>query len=270
MTTVRLTLDTAKPQDRIETVACRQGDTGTVIRAEILEDGEPYDFEGSKYLEFSCVRRDGSWVRVSDGCTQAGAPNVWDCALPAEATACDGLANTCYFTVRDSSDEAFRDSTQRFAIRFDASATATARLTHYSDQVDKLIASADSIVGAWEFEQSRERAAFEDAQEERGEAFAQSEAGRMSDHDACEAAHEERLDDMAEWWREASGTVDETNRLVRENVKVTADNSAKVAALWGAVFAQVTGNPFTATLESLDGWTVRSGIWDGDAGRMVC
>ena len=45
---------------------------------------------------------------------------------------------------------------------------------------------------------------------------------------------------------------------------------AKIATLWDAVFTNITGNPFTVVLSSLDGLTVTAGVWNAAQSRLEC
>lgn len=51
--------------------------------------------------------------------------------------------------------------------------------------------------------------------------------------------------------------------------RVTAAE-AKIATLWDAVFTNITGNPFTVVLSSLDGVTVTAGVWNAAQSRLEC
>ena len=45
---------------------------------------------------------------------------------------------------------------------------------------------------------------------------------------------------------------------------------SKLATLWDAVFTNITGNPFTVVLSSLDGLTVTAGVWNAAQSRLEC
>lgn len=45
---------------------------------------------------------------------------------------------------------------------------------------------------------------------------------------------------------------------------------SKIATLWDAVFTNITGNPFTVVLSSLDGLTVTAGVWNAAQSRLEC
>ena len=194
MATVEMTLDVRKPQECIEKVEGRQGDTATVIRVEVVDGGSPYDFTG-KYLELALIRPDGEWVHVKDGCVREGSTNVWNCTLPVQATAYDGLIKLAYFVVRNTSDEKFRDSTQRFLIDLDASATAEAHLGPYSDQVDRLIREAESIVDAWKAQMKAQQAAYLAAEARRDESYEAAEAERGTRYSQAEARRDKTFSD---------------------------------------------------------------------------
>lgn len=134
MAKVKISLDTIKPQRQIDTIEGRQGETALVIEAAIFFNGDPYDFNG-KTLTLDCAREDQTWVSVTG--VQQGNSNVWDIKLPPELAAADGYWPLCYCTIHGDND--FRDSTNRFAIHLERSATHRASLTNYSDQVDLLI-----------------------------------------------------------------------------------------------------------------------------------
>lgn len=141
MTVIFLDLDTSKPQDKIETVYGRQGDTGITLRVSIFDNGDPYDFT-DKTLTFECARPDGTWGRLYDN-KQIGNSNVWDINLPSQITAQDGLLNTCYCVVRDRNGVI--DSTDRFMIELEKSATFDAKVTNYCDQVDLLVNQIETL-----------------------------------------------------------------------------------------------------------------------------
>lgn len=184
MAIVEIGLDVTKPQEHIEKIEGRQGDTKTIVRAHITDDGEVYDFT-DKYLEFDCIRPDGEWVRITDGCTNQG-NGIWDIELPSQATAYDGLMKLCYCVVKSNTDPKYRESTQRFLVDLDDSSTAEAHLGPYSDQVDRLLLQVDSMLAAWEVEQEREKTAFEAAQTERQEAYTTAEAERDTSYQTAE------------------------------------------------------------------------------------
>lgn len=235
MATVEMTLDVRKPQECIEKVEGRQGDTATVIRVEVVDGGSPYDFTG-KYLELALIRPDGEWVHVKDGCVREGSTNVWNCTLPAQATAYDGLIKLAYFVVRNTSDEKFRDSTQRFLIDLDASATAEAHLGPYSDQVDRLIREAESIVDAWNAQMKAQQAAYLAAEAKRDESYAAAESGRDSKYTQAEARRDKTFSDtqaqrqaafeQAETARQNTFNTNEADRGRRSNEAVQAANQA--------------------------------------------
>lgn len=224
MATVEMTLDVQKPQECIEKVEGRQGDTATVIRVEVVDGGSPYDFTG-KYLELALIRPDGEWVHVKDGCVQEGATNVWNCTLPVQATACDGLIKLAYFVVRNTSDERFRDSTQRFLIDLDASATAEAHLGPYSDQVDRLIREAESIIDAWNAQMKAQQAAYLAAEAKRDESYEAAEAERNSKYATAEQERNTRFE-QSENTRQNTFNTNEADRGRRSNEAVQAANQA--------------------------------------------
>lgn len=224
MATVEMTLDVRKPQECIEKVEGRQGDTATVIRVEVVDGGSPYDFTG-KYLELALIRPDGEWVHVKDGCIREGSTNVWNCTLPVQATAYDGLIKLAYFVVRNTSDEKFRDSTQRFLIDLDASATAEAHLGPYSDQVDRLIREAESIVDAWKAQMKAQQAAYLAAEARRDESYAAAESGRDSKYAQAERDRNARFE-QSETARQQTFNTNEADRGRRSNEAVQAANQA--------------------------------------------
>lgn len=224
MATVEMTLDVRKPQECIEKVEGRRGDTATVIRVEVVDGGSPYDFTG-KYLELALIRPDGEWVHVKDGCVREGATNVWNCTLPVQATAYDGLIKLAYFVVRNTSDEKFRDSTQRFLIDLDASATAEAHLGPYSDQVDRLIREAESIIDAWNAQMKAQQAAYLAAEAKRDESYAAAESGRDSKYAQAERDRNARFE-QAEAARQNTFNANEADRGRRSNEAVQAANQA--------------------------------------------
>ena len=224
MATVEMTLDVQKPQECIEKVEGRQGDTATVIRVEVVDGGSPYDFTG-KYLELALIRPDGEWVHVKDGCVQEGATNVWNCTLPVQATAYDGLIKLAYFVVRNTSDERFRDSTQRFLIDLDASATAEAHLGPYSDQVDRLIREAESIIDAWNAQMKAQQAAYLAAEARRDESYEAAEAERNSKYATAEQERDTRFE-QSENTRQQTFNANESDRGRRSNEAVQAANQA--------------------------------------------
>lgn len=235
MATVEMTLDVRKPQECIEKVEGRQGDTATVIRVEVVDGGSPYDFTG-KYLELALIRPDGEWVHVKDGCVREGSTNVWNCTLPVQATAYDGLIKLAYFVVRNTSDEKFRDSTQRFLIDLDASATAEAHLGPYSDQVDRLIREAESIVDAWKAQMKAQQAAYLAAEARRDESYEAAEAERGTRYSQAEARRDKTFSDtqaqrqtafeQAEAARQQTFNANEADRGRRSNEAVQAANQA--------------------------------------------
>ena len=224
MATVEMTLDVRKPQECIEKVEGRQGDTATVIRVEVVDGGSPYDFTG-KYLELALIRPDGEWVHVKDGCVREGSTNVWNCTLPVQATAYDGLIKLAYFVVRNTSDEKFRDSTQRFLIDLDASATAEAHLGPYSDQVDRLIREAESIVDAWKAQMKAQQAAYLAAEARRDESYEAAEAERGTRYSQAERDRNARFE-QAETARQQTFNTNEADRGRRSNEAVQAANKA--------------------------------------------
>lgn len=224
MATVEMTLDVQKPQECIEKVEGRQGDTATVIRVEVVDGGSPYDFTG-KYLELALIRPDGEWVHVKDGCVQEGSTNVWNCTLPVQATAYDGLIKLAYFVVRNTSNEKFRDSTQRFLIDLDASATAEAHLGPYSDQLDRLIREAESIIDAWNAQMKAQQAAYLAAEAERGTRYSQAEAKRDKAFSDTQAQRQTAFE-QAEAARQQTFNTNEADRGRRSNEAVQAANQA--------------------------------------------
>lgn len=224
MATVEITLDVQKPQECIEKVEGRQGDTATVIRVEVVDGGSPYDFTG-KYLELALIRPDGEWVHVKDSCVREGATNVWNCTLPVQATAYDGLIKLAYFVVRNTSDEKFRDSTQRFLIDLDASATAEAHLGPYSDQVDRLIREAESIIDAWNAQMKAQQAAYLAAEARRDESYEAAEAKRDTRYSQAERDRNARFE-QSETARQNTFNQNEADRGKRSNEAVQAANQA--------------------------------------------
>lgn len=250
MATIDITLDVAKPQECIEKIVGRRGDTGTVVRATILEDGAPYDFTG-RYAELALIRPDGWWVHLRDGVLQEGTTNVWTVELPIEATAYDGLVKLAYFVVRDEEDEEFRDSTQRFLIELDQSVTAEAHFGPYSDQVDKLIREAESVLDAFEAQMQRQEQEFqaaqaarqqayvaaeaardelyEEAEDERQQSYTTAESARESEHDQAQQQREAEFDqaqqDRADDYEQA-----EAARQEESDAATSAANAAAAAA----------------------------------------
>lgn len=224
MSTVEMTLDVQKPQECIEKVEGRRGDTATVIRVEVVDGGSPYDFTG-KYLELALIRPDGEWVHVKDGCVREGSTNVWNCTLPVQATAYDGLIKLAYFVVRNTSDEKFRDSTQRFLIDLDASATAEAHLGPYSDQVDRLIREAESIIDAWNAQMKAQQTAYLAAEANRDESYEAAEAERNSKYATAEQERNTRFE-QSENTRQQTFNTNEADRGRRSNEAVQAANQA--------------------------------------------
>lgn len=196
MATIDIALDVTKPVHDIAPIFGRQGDTATVIRATILNDGEPYDFSG-KYLEFAMVRpgeKSTNWIHIRDGVVQEGDTNVWNVTLPAESTANDGLTKLAYFVVRDEADDGYRDSTERFTISFDESATHTVKVTYYSDTVDRLIKECELLVEAWEAQMQAQQEAFQQAQDQRDHTFLASETSRAQAFQASESQRAQTFD----------------------------------------------------------------------------
>lgn len=146
MATVDLTLDTSRPQGQLLRVDARQGDTALVLRLSIESDGDYYDFAG-KYLEVAFASRTGTWSRVSNG-QREGNSNVWTVPVPEQVTANRGTL-LCYACIRNSADDSFRDSTQRFELHLEPSATYNADITDYSDEVDKLIRELETLLGTY-------------------------------------------------------------------------------------------------------------------------
>ncbi len=246
----------------------RQGERDSeVIRAAIMDDGAPADLSGLAAV-FNCITPGGNVVS-DDACTVEG--NVVTYVVSEHVAATSGLIRLAYFDL--VSEDAYRDSTEGMLITVSPSNSSCVPQDYYSTLAQLTSQYYAAINGAKE--QTANHALL----------FGEAERGRAESHAAEEARHEAWLQEaqadldawfsltrskVDAWYEEEDGKLDSVLKLVRENVKATADNSAKVSALWGAVFAQVTGNPFTASLESLDGFTVRSGVWDGDAGRLVC
>lgn len=228
MAVTDLTLDTAKPQDRIEMVTGRQGDTATVIRVTVLNNGDAYDFDG-KYLEFAMVRPKGDakveWIHLKEAVVQEGSTNVWNCTLPEAATAYDGLAKLCYFVVRSKTDESFRDSTQRFMVKLDASATAEVHVGYYSDQVDKLIREAILLTEQWEQQMKAQQAAYLAAEARRDESYEAAEAERDTRYSQAERDRNARFE-QAEAARQNTFNANEADRGRRSNEAVQAANQA--------------------------------------------
>lgn len=50
----------------------------------------------------------------------------------------------------------------------------------------------------------------------------------------------------------------------------TSQLQAKVATLWDAVFGQLVTNPFSITFDTLDGFTLTSGVWNQTLKRLEC
>ena len=237
MAIVEITLDVTKPQECIEKIEGRQGDTATIVRATILNDGEPYDFVSGKYLELALVRPDGAWVHLRENVVQHDG-NVWDATLPVEATASDGLCKLCYFVVRKNDDVGYHESTQRFMVDLDVSATAEAHLGPYSDQVDKLVAEAEAVIAAWEAERARQRAAFEAEQAARAEEFAAAQRARAADFIAAQEARTDAfnaaLEDCEKQFtasesarQEAYDVAEAARQTVSEAAVTRANNAAK-------------------------------------------
>lgn len=228
MAVTDLTLDTAKPQDRIEMVTGRQGDTATVIRVTVLNNGDAYDFDG-KYLEFAMVRPKGDakveWIHLKEAVVQEGSTNVWNCTLPEAATAYDGLARLCYFVVRSKTDESFRDSTQRFMVKLDASATAEVHVGYYSDQVDKLIREAILLTEQWEQQIEAQQAAYLAAEARRDESYEAAEAERGTRYSQAEQERNTRFE-QSENTRQQTFNTNEADRGRRSNEAVQAANQA--------------------------------------------
>ena len=228
MAVTELTLDTAKPQDRIEMVTGRQGDTATVIRVTVLNNGDAYDFDG-KYLEFAMVRPKGNakveWIHLKEAVVQEGSTNVWNCTLPEAATAYDGLAKLCYFVVRSKTDESFRDSTQRFMVKLDASATAEVHVGYYSDQVDKLIREAILLTEQWEQQIEAQQAAYLAAEAKRDESYEAAEAERGTRYSQAEQERNTRFE-QSENTRQQTFNTNEADRGKRSNEAVQAANQA--------------------------------------------
>lgn len=228
MAVTDLTLDTAKPQDRIEMVTGRQGDTATVIRVTVLNNGDAYDFDG-KYLEFAMVRPKGDakveWIHLKEAVVQEGSTNVWNCTLPEAATAYDGLAKLCYFVVRSKTDESFRDSTQRFMVKLDASATAEVHVGYYSDQVDRLIREAILLTEQWEQQMKAQQAAYLAAEARRDESYEAAEAERGTRYSQAEQDRNARFE-QSENTRQQTFNTNEADRGRRSNEAVQAANQA--------------------------------------------
>ena len=199
MAICELELDVTKPAEHVDMVQGRQGDTETIIRVAIYDDGIEYDFTG-KYLEFNCIRRDGKWVRLADpeNVMHIGNTHKWDIKLPVEATAYDGLVKVALCTVKSEDDPFFRDSTNGFLIHLEESATAEAHLGPYSDQVDKLLMYIQQLIKAWEEQMAQQQKDYEAAEADRYETFKQSEADRQADYEANEQARQERSDKACE------------------------------------------------------------------------
>ena len=228
MAVVDLTLDVSKPQDRIEAVNGRQGDTGTTIRATITNNGEPYDFTGC-YLEFAMVRPKSpsgvNWIHLKEGVTQEGSTNVWTVTLPEEATAYDGMAKLCYFVVRSTADESYRDSTQRFIVKLDASATAEAEVGPYSDQVDKLLRECILLTDQWEAQMEQQQEDYEEAEATRNSSYQTAEENRDSQYSTAEAARENEFE-TAESNRQSTFTTNEAARQTASDAAVERANDA--------------------------------------------
>lgn len=191
---------------------------------EVVDGGSPYDFTG-KYLELALIRPDGEWVHVKGGCVREGSTNVWNCTLPVQATAYDGLIKLAYFVVRNTTDEKFRDSTQRFLIDLDASATAEAHLGPYSDQVDRLIREAESIIDAWNAQMKAQQAAYLAAEAKRDESYAAAESERDTRYAQAERDRNARFE-QSEAARQNTFNTNEVDRGRRSNEAVQAANQA--------------------------------------------
>lgn len=238
MATIDIALDVTKPVHDIAPIFGRQGDTATVIRATILNDGEPYEFSG-KYLEFAMVRpgeKSTNWIHIRDGVVQEGDTNVWNATLPAEATANDGLTKLAYFVVRDESDDGYRDSTERFTIAFDESATHTVKVTYYSDTVDRLIKECELLVEAWEAQMQAQQEAFQQAQDQRDQTFRASETSRDEAFQASESQRAQTFDaseafrafafQQSESSRQATFDANEQQREAESDAAVQRANEA--------------------------------------------
>lgn len=141
MAKIRISLDTSKPQSRIDTVYGRQGETALSIEAEIFDNGDAYDFTG-KYLTLDMKRENGIVATVTG--EQHGNSNLWRVELPKEVTAEDGYWTLCYCTIHG--DDGFREYTNRFMVYLEKSATHRARLTNYHDQADLLIKELEILL----------------------------------------------------------------------------------------------------------------------------
>ena len=51
---------------------------------------------------------------------------------------------------------------------------------------------------------------------------------------------------------------------------VVQQNTSKITTLWGAVFGDITTNPFQITFANLDGITLTSGVWNATLQRLEC
>lgn len=226
MPIINIELDLTKPQNHIQTIEGRQGDTQTIIRAAIYDDGVPYDFTG-KRLSFAFIRppnkdnpdpRD-NWVKLLDCCEHIGNTHKWDITLPKEATAYDGLAKLCYCVV-ENDDFTYVDSTENFQINLSASATAEAHLGPYCDQVNKMLYEAWLIVEAWKEQmewqkaeftrtQNQRNSEFQAAQTQRENAFNTAESKRQSTFDANEKNRTAKTDAAAKRATDAADAIDQ-------------------------------------------------------------
>lgn len=205
MPVTEITLDTVKPRDYVQEVHGRQGDTDITIRAAICEDDVPCSFKG-KVVRLTLIRpcevdwsnapvgdelirlADQNWVQVD--CEVIGNSNVVEVTLPEEATAYSGHVELAYFLIKDAESDRIRSTSETFHVWLEPSGTAEARLSPYSDQLDKLIREAEEIIEAWKLQMAAQQAAYEKAEADRYKKYEAAEADRESRFKTAESTRQ--------------------------------------------------------------------------------
>ena len=70
--------------------------------------------------------------------------------------------------------------------------------------------------------------------------------------------------------QQAVGIAEQAAAAVVDLSNVVQQNTSKITTLWGAVFGDITTNPFQITFANLDGITLTSGVWNATLQRLEC
>lgn len=111
--------------------------------------------------------------------------------------------------------------------------------------------------------------------EEEAEALSSSLTALRADTEAAlDQLGAELSDELEEVRAELAATQEELGETIATSLTPLAgrmtEAESKIATLWDAVFTNITGNPFTVVLSSLDGITVTAGVWNAAKSRLEC